>query len=168
CEGLASASNCAGVAPVSNDAPEARSVEPRKSRRVMELSMGTGKASEDYSGWSVVCPRLSQNGNGYLLLRTCVCQSVAEYLRPMDVVSEDVASGYWTPSVKWSSGLISHYGSTPSSSARLLDRILLYNNLFDRWRTHWLAALPDERGFCFFLQMKTGCPTLPAFCAGGA
>jgi hypothetical protein len=30
---------------------------------------------------------------------------------------EDVASGYWTPSIKRSSGLVSHYGSTPSSSA---------------------------------------------------
>ena len=32
---------------------------------------------------------------------------------------EDVASGYWTPSIKRSSGLVSHYGSTPSSSADL-------------------------------------------------
>ena len=30
---------------------------------------------------------------------------------------EDVASGYWTPSIKRSSGLVSHCGSTPSSSA---------------------------------------------------
>lgn len=34
---------------------------------------------------------------------------------------EDVASGYWTLSIKQSSGLVSHYGSSPSSSARLLD-----------------------------------------------
>jgi len=34
---------------------------------------------------------------------------------------EDVASGYWTLSVKQSSGLVSHYGSSPSSSARPLD-----------------------------------------------
>jgi hypothetical protein len=51
---------------------------------------------------------------------------------------EDVASGYWTPSVKWSSGLISHYGSTPSSSARLSTK---FSNgiigMFDRWQTHW-------------------------------
>jgi len=32
----------------------------------------------------------------------------------------DVASGYWTPPFKWSSGQVSHYGSSPSSSARLL------------------------------------------------
>jgi len=32
---------------------------------------------------------------------------------------EDVASGYWTLSIKQSSGLVSHYGSTPSSSADL-------------------------------------------------
>jgi hypothetical protein len=31
---------------------------------------------------------------------------------------EDVASGYWTLFVKQSRGLISHYGSTPSSSVR--------------------------------------------------
>ena len=31
---------------------------------------------------------------------------------------EDVASGYWTLPFKQSSGLVSHYGSTPSSSAR--------------------------------------------------
>jgi hypothetical protein len=31
---------------------------------------------------------------------------------------EDVASGYWTLPFKRSSGLVSHYGSTPSSSAR--------------------------------------------------
>ena len=31
---------------------------------------------------------------------------------------EDVASGYWTMLAKHSSGLVSHYGSTPSSSAR--------------------------------------------------
>jgi len=43
--------------------------------------------------------------------------------REMNRVSEDVASGYWTPSLNGSSGLISHYGSTPLSSARLLDRI---------------------------------------------
>ena len=36
---------------------------------------------------------------------------------------EDVASGYWTLSIKQSSGLVSHYGSTPSSSARPLDLI---------------------------------------------
>jgi hypothetical protein len=34
---------------------------------------------------------------------------------------EDVASGYWTLPFKQSSGLVSHYGSTPSPSARLLD-----------------------------------------------
>ena len=34
---------------------------------------------------------------------------------------EDVASGYWTLSVKQSSGLVSHYGSNPPSSARTLD-----------------------------------------------
>ena|SRR5450755_1568708 len=34
---------------------------------------------------------------------------------------EDVASGYWTLFAKQSSGLVSHYGSTPSSSARPLD-----------------------------------------------
>ena len=37
-------------------------------------------------------------------------------------VWEDVASGYWTLPVKQSSGLVSHYGSTPSSSARPLDK----------------------------------------------
>ncbi len=31
---------------------------------------------------------------------------------------EDVSSGYWTPPAKRSSGLVSHYGSSPSSSAR--------------------------------------------------
>jgi hypothetical protein len=31
---------------------------------------------------------------------------------------EDVVSGYWTLFAKQSSGLVSHYGSTPSSSAR--------------------------------------------------
>jgi hypothetical protein len=34
---------------------------------------------------------------------------------------EDVASGYWTLPFKQSSGQVSHYGSSPSSSARLLD-----------------------------------------------
>jgi hypothetical protein len=51
---------------------------------------------------------------------------------------EDVASGYWTLSIKQSSGPVSHYGSSPSSSARrstidLAGRI----NLFDRRRTDW-------------------------------
>ncbi|SPF35091.1 hypothetical protein SBA1_1380007 [Candidatus Sulfotelmatobacter kueseliae] len=31
---------------------------------------------------------------------------------------EDVASGYWTLPFKQSSGQVSHYGSSPSSSAR--------------------------------------------------
>jgi len=30
---------------------------------------------------------------------------------------EDVASGCWTPPIKRSSGLVSHYGSSPSSSS---------------------------------------------------
>ncbi len=34
---------------------------------------------------------------------------------------EDVTSGYWALPFKQSSGLVSHYGSSPSSSARLLD-----------------------------------------------
>lgn len=37
---------------------------------------------------------------------------------------EDVASGYWTLSIKQSSGLVSHYGSSPSSSADLSTRVL--------------------------------------------
>ena len=46
---------------------------------------------------------------------------------------EDVASGYWTLSIKQSSGLVSHYGSTPSSSARLLDlhRFVIITALID-------------------------------------
>lgn len=39
-------------------------------------------------------------------------RTVADRLR-----LEDVASGYWTLPIKQSSGLVSHYGSTPSSSA---------------------------------------------------
>jgi hypothetical protein len=38
---------------------------------------------------------------------------------------EDVASGYWTLFAKQSSGLVSHYGSSPSSSARPLGARLL-------------------------------------------
>ena len=41
---------------------------------------------------------------------------------------EDVASGYWTLPFKQSSGLVSHYGSTPPSSARLLDKIISWYN----------------------------------------
>jgi hypothetical protein len=50
--------------------------------------------------------------------------------------------------VEW---LRQHYGSTPSSSARLLDPNL--NNGFDkiasgRWRTNWQYLAPDDyRGF---------------------
>ena len=46
---------------------------------------------------------------------------------------EDVASGYWTLSIKQSSGLVSHYGSSPSSSARLLDlhRFVIITTLID-------------------------------------
>src|SRR5581483_7100109 len=71
-------------------------------------------------------------------------------LRPLSVETilsrdrlrlEDVASGYWTPPVKWSSGLVSHYGSTPSSSARPLDTCRLCYNCFDRWRT--ILAVPS-------------------------
>lgn len=38
---------------------------------------------------------------------------------------EGVASGYWTLFIKQSSGLVSHYGSSPSSSARPLGARLL-------------------------------------------
>src|SRR5271157_327032 len=38
---------------------------------------------------------------------------------------EDVASGYWTLFIKQSSGLVSHYGSSPSSSAQPLGARLL-------------------------------------------
>ena len=37
------------VAPASKAAPEAKSVEPRKSRRVIEFSIGSGKSSETCS-----------------------------------------------------------------------------------------------------------------------
>ena len=61
---------------------------------------------------------------------------------------EDVASGYWTLFVKQSSGLVSHYGSTPSSSARpstISNYCVLgwwcYNRLV--WQTAYrLAILP--------------------------
>ena len=36
---------------------------------------------------------------------------------------EDVSSGYWTLPFKQTSGLVSHYGSSPSSSARPLASI---------------------------------------------
>ena len=54
-------------------------------------------------------------------------------------VWEDVASGYWTLPIKQSSGLVSHYGSTPSSSARPLDKIYNFScyNWTDRQRTNW-------------------------------
>jgi hypothetical protein len=56
---------------------------------------------------------------------------------------EGVASGYWTLSVKQSSGLVSHYGSSPSSSARPLDESSsCYNVVFDRQRTDWQFAEP--------------------------
>jgi hypothetical protein len=65
-------------------------------------------------------------------------------------VWEDVATGYGTPSFNWSSGLVSHYGSTPSSSARPLDKIeipLCYNQFC--WMAYQLAiSAPDDyRGF---------------------
>ena len=56
---------------------------------------------------------------------------------------EDVASGYWTLSVKQSSGLVSHYGSSPSSSARhstKVPRVIML--MFDRQRTDWQFAEP--------------------------
>jgi len=57
---------------------------------------------------------------------------------------EDVASGYWTLFAEQSSGLVSHYGSTPSSSARpstsvidvgLLSPVIM--EVFGRQRTDW-------------------------------
>jgi hypothetical protein len=50
---------------------------------------------------------------------------------------EDVASECWTPSIKQSRGLVSHYGSSPSSSARLLGLFFACYNNYDRWRTNW-------------------------------
>lgn len=72
-----------------------------------------------------------------------------EYCARGTGVWEDVASGYWTPSLKWSSGLVSHYGSTPSSSARVLGQLYLTAiiKVFEGWRTYWLAAPDDYRGF---------------------
>jgi hypothetical protein len=57
---------------------------------------------------------------------------------------EDVASGYWTLFIKQSSGLVSHYGSSLSYSARPLGARLLYVILivFGKQRTYWHFAWP--------------------------
>ena len=65
---------------------------------------------------------------------------------------EDVASGYWTPSIKRSSGLVSHYGSTPSSSADLSTNSAgsVIVNSIDGVPIGILSAPDDYRGLSFF------------------
>jgi hypothetical protein len=67
-------------------------------------------------------------------------------------VWEDVASGYSTTPAKWSNGFVSHYGSTPSSSARPLDRTeseLCYNVLRPVAYQLAIPAPDDDRAFDF-------------------
>jgi hypothetical protein len=63
---------------------------------------------------------------------------------------EDVASGYWTLPFKQSSGLVSHYGSTPSSSAgRSTIDLAVRIILFDRQRTDWHQPRLTTGAFVF-------------------
>ncbi len=71
---------------------------------------------------------------------------------------QDVSSGYWTLPFKQTSGLVSHYGSIPSSSARplVLDLSVVIMILLDRQRTYWFVAQDDCRGFCFLRAVFFG------------
>ena len=76
---------------------------------------------------------------------------------------EDVASGYWTLPFKQSSGLVSHYGSTPSSSERRSTLCTCqsscggcYNGRVSQvaYQLATLRAPDDSRGFWFLGLIK--------------
>lgn len=56
----------------------------------------------------------------FLVARSQAILKAAGSLRVIRRCLEGIASGYWTPSDKRSSGLISHCGSSPLPSVRLL------------------------------------------------
>jgi len=83
--------------------------------------------------------------NSLLLSWACQANRTKGYCASMGCDLEDVASGYWTLPVKQSSGLVSHYGSSPSSSARLTRCQFWFAIMilvFDGQCAYWLLPSP--------------------------